>query len=384
MQVPFEFQISTRIIYRRGSAAQIGQLAKSLGMTKVQIVTDPGVANSGVMEAILSPLEQENIRTIVFDGIEPNPTIKSVDQAVKENSEASCDGVIAIGGGSPIDAAKCVASLVNNPGSASKYLGVNTIKKDGIPCICVPTTAGTAAEITDVAVLSDPDKKLKMGIRSPQIAPTIALLDPVLTLTLPPDPTRDSGLDALTHAIESYISVNAWRATDALTLNAIELIGRHLRTAVHNGRDLDARDAMLSASLMAGMGFHNTKLCLVHAITGPLGGMYNVLHGASNAIVLPHAMKFLLPGAIDKYAAIAQALGEDVRKISARSAAEKAICAVEQLAADVDLPSGLSVYGVKEEDFTQLAETIAGNFMIPLSPRIARQDDILAILKAAF
>jgi alcohol dehydrogenase len=184
-------------------------------MTKVQIVTDPGVANSGVMEAILSPLEQENIGTIVFDGIEPNPTIKSVDQAVKENSAASCDGVIAIGGGSPIDAAKCVASLVNNPGSASKYLGVNTIKKDGIPCICVPTTAGTAAEITDVAVLSDPDKKLKMGIRSPQIAPTIALLDPVLTLTLPPDPTRDSGLDALTHAIESYISVNAWRATDA-------------------------------------------------------------------------------------------------------------------------------------------------------------------------
>lgn len=384
MQVPFEFQISTRIIYRRGSAAQIGQLAKSLGMKKVQIVTDPGVANSGVMEAILAPLEQENIGTIVFDGIEPNPTIKSVDQAVKENSAASCDGVIAIGGGSPIDAAKCVASLVNNPGSASEYLGVNTIKKDGIPCICVPTTAGTAAEITDVAVLSDPDKKLKMGIRSPQIAPTIALLDPVLTLTLPPDPTRDSGLDALTHAIESYISVNAWRATDALTLKAIELIGRHLRTAVHNGRDLDARDAMLSASLMAGMGFHNTKLCLVHAITGPLGGMYNVLHGASNAIVLPHAMKFLLPGAIDKYAAIAQALGEDVRKISARSAAVKAICAVEQLAADVDLPSGLSVYGVKEEDFTQLAETIAGNFMIPLSPRIARQDDILAILKAAF
>ena len=384
MKPPFEFQISTKIIYSRGSASQLGALAKSLGMTKVQIITDSGVANSGVMPAITDPLEKEEIGVVIFDGIEANPRIATVDRAVQELIASKCDGVIAIGGGSPMDAAKCVSVLVNNPGSAADYLGVDTIKAAGIPCICVPTTSGTAAEITDVAVLSDPEKKLKMGIRSPQIAPAIALLDPALTLTLPAGPTRDSGLDALTHAVESFISVNAWRATDVLTLKAIELVGGYLRTAVHKGSDIEARDAMLTASLMAGMGFHNTKLCLVHAITGPLGGMYDVPHGGSNAIVLPHVMKFLLPGAVDKYVAIARALGENVEGLSPRKAAEKAVSAVEQLAIDVNLPPGLSAYGVNADDFQALSEGIAGNFMVPLSPRIARQDDILAILKAAF
>jgi len=383
MKTLFEFQISTKIIYSRESAAQIGSLAKSLGMTKVQIVTDSGVTNSGVMPAITDPLEKEEIGFVIFDGIEPNPRIATVDRAVQELIADKCDGVIAIGGGSPMDAAKCISVLANNPGSAAEYLGVDTIKADGIPCICVPTTAGTAAEITDVAVLSDPEKKLKMGIRSPQIAPAIALLDPALTLTLPSGPTRDSGLDALTHAIESFISVNAWRATDVLTLKAIELVGGYLRTAVHKGSDIEARDAMLTASLMAGMGFHNTKLCLVHAITGPLGGMYDVPHGGSNAIVLPHVMKFLLPGTVDKYVAIARALGENVEGLSPRMAAEKAVSAVEQLAIDVDLPPGLSAYGVNADDFQELSEGIAGNFMVPLSPRIARKDDVLAILKAA-
>ena len=383
MGTPFEFQISTKVIYGIGSAAQIGPLAKSLGMTKVQIVTDSGVANSGVMPAITDPLEKEDIGFVIFDGIESNPRIATVDRAVQELIADKCDGVIAIGGGSPMDAAKCVAVLVNNPGSAADYLGVNTIKADAIPCICVPTTAGTAAEITDVAVLSYPEKKLKMGIRSPQIAPAIALLDPALTLTLPPGPTRESGLDALTHAIESFISINAWRATDALTLKAIELVGGHLRTAVHKGSDIEARDAMLTASLMAGMGFHNTKLCLVHGITGPLGGIYDVPHGGINAVVLPHAMQFLLPGAVDKYVAIARALGENVEGLSPRDAAEKAVSAVNQLAIDVDLPPGLSAYGVTADDFQELSDTIAGNFMVPLSPRIARKDDILGILKAA-
>jgi alcohol dehydrogenase class IV len=183
----------------------------------------------------------------------------------------------------------------------------------------------------------------------------------------------------LTHAIESYICVNSWRVTDALTLKAIELIGRHLRTAVHNGRNIDARDGMLTASLLAGMGFHNTKLCLVHAITLPFGGIYNLPHGVSNAIVLPRAMKFMLPGALSKYVEIAAALGEKVSGLSPRVAAEKAVSAVEQLCRDVDLPPGLGVFGVKKDDLPKLAETIAGNFMIPLSPRIAKTEDILKI-----
>ena len=210
------------------------------------------------------------------------------------------------------------------------------------------------------------------------------MLDPVLTLTLPPGPTRDSGLDALTHAIESHICLNAWPASEALTLKAIELIGKNLRTAVHNGSDLDARDGMLMGSLLAGMGFHNTKLCLIHAITGPLGGVYNLPHGASNAIVLPHALRYLLPGAVEKYRDIAAALGENVEGLSDRDAAELAVMAVEQLAMDVELPDGLSVYGVKEEDLPGICETIAGSFMIPLSPAArATAEEILEICKAA-
>jgi alcohol dehydrogenase len=282
-----------------------------------------------------------------------------------------------------MDAGKCVGVLARNPGSAFDYLGVNKIINQGVPVICVPTTAGTAAEITDIAVLNDPTKKLKMGMRSPHVAARAALLDPVLTLTLPAEPTRDSGLDALTHAIESYISVNSWRLTDTLNLQAIELIGRHLRTAVHNGNNLEARDAMLTASLLAGMGFHHTKLCLVHAVTLPFGGIYNIPHGVSNAIVLPHAMKFMLPGAVSKYVDIAAALGEEVAGMSERAAAERAVAAVEQLSRDVNLPKGLAHYGVKEEALPQLSESIAANFMVPLSPRIANAEDILEICKAA-
>ncbi|MGD8521104.1 MAG: iron-containing alcohol dehydrogenase [Desulfobacterales bacterium] len=383
MAIPNEFYISTRIVYGRESAARIGEIAGGLNLKNIQLVTDRGVASSGTLDFLLKPLKDAGINSIIFDDVAYNPTVQTVDKAAEQFRNENCDGVIAVGGGSPIDAGKCVGVLATNPGSANDYLGVDMVKNPAVPVICVPTTAGTAAEITDVAVLNDPDKKLKAGMRSPHVAASAALLDPMLTLTLPLEPTRDSGLDALTHAIESYISVNSWRVTDALNLQAIELIGRYLRTAVHNGNDIEARDGMLTASLLAGMGFHHTKLCLVHAITLPFGGIHNIPHGVSNAIVLPHAMKFMLPGAISKYVDIAVALGEDVSGMSERAAAEKAVEAVEQLSRDVNLPEGLSLYGIKEEELPELSKSIAENFMVPLSPRIAKADDILAICKEA-
>jgi alcohol dehydrogenase class IV len=383
MAIPNEFNISTRIVYGRESAAQIGEIAAGLNLKKIQLVTDTGVANSGTLDYLLRPLKDAGLDAIIFEDVEYNPTVQTVDKAADQFRNENCDGVIAVGGGSPIDVGKCVGVLATNPGSVNVYLGVDKVKNPAAPVVCVPTTAGTAAEITDVAVLNDPTKKLKMGMRSPHVAASVALLDPVLTLTLPQEPTRDSGLDALTHAIESYISVNSWNVTDTLNLRAIELIGRYLRTAVHNGNNIDARDGMLTASLLAGMGFHHTKLCLVHAITLPIGGIYNMPHGVSNAIVLPHAMKFMLPGAISKYVDIAVALGEDVSGVSEREAAEKAVAAVEQLSRDVDLPKGLTLYGFREEDLPEISKSIAENFMVPLSPRIAKTDDILEICKAA-
>jgi alcohol dehydrogenase len=380
---PFKFQVSTRIVCGNNAVIQIGEMVKSYSIHKAMLITDTGVAVSGVLERIAEKLEKNGIATFIFDEVEPNPRVQTIDRAAGLYGREGCDGVIAIGGGSSMDAGKCVGILATNSGSAGDYMGIGKVKMTGAPTICIPTTAGTGAEITDVAVLSEPGKKLKAGVRAPQVAPTAALLDPSLTLTLPAAPTRDSGLDALTHAIESYISVNAWPATDVVNLKAIELIGQNLRTAVYNGSNLEAREGMLTASLMAGIGFHNTMLCLVHAITGPLGGEYDLPHGGSNAIVLPHAMQFMLPGALEKYADIAVALGEDVSGLSLRAAAEHAVEAVFQLASDVELPRGLKVYGVKEEDLPRLANMISGSFMVPLSPRVATEQDILAILEAA-
>jgi alcohol dehydrogenase len=383
MDTAYEFRITTQIVYGRNTAAKIGDLAGKVGAKKLLLITDKGVSGAGILDCLMGPLKKAGIETVVYDDVEVNPTVQTVDNAYARYSDTDCQGIIAVGGGSPMDTGKSVGVLATNPGSASDYVGVDKVVTPSAPVICVPTTAGTAAEITDVAVLSDPVKKTKLGLRSPHVAPTIALLDPMLTLSLPPGPTRDSGLDALTHAIESYICVNAWSASDALTLRAIELIGTYLRTTVHNGSDIEARDGMLTASLLAGMGFHNTKLCLVHAITGPLGGLYNFPHGASNAIVLPHAMRFMLPGAISKYVDIAIALGENVEGLTERDAAEYAIEAIETMSEDVGLPEGLSVYGAKSEDLPAASETIAESFMVPLSPRRASAEDILKICQAA-
>ena len=383
MPSPYYFQLPTQIIYGRYCANQIGKVAGNLGLKKVMIVTDPGVAKSGVLDQILPYLKEAGINTITFDEVEPNPTVQSVDKAAALYAKEGCEGVIAVGGGSPLDAGKAVGVLATNPGSASDYLGNDKVKIPCAPVIGVPTTAGTSAEITDVAVLSDRTKKAKIGVRSAYVSPRIALLDPALTLGLPPAPTRDSGLDTLTHAVESYLNINSWETSSALSLKAIELVGQHLRTAVHNGKDIEARDGMLMASLLAGIAFHNTKLCLVHAITGPMGGFYNAPHGAINAIILPHAMRFMLPGAVSKYVDIAVALGESVEGLSEREAAEKAVSAIEQLSRDVGLPKGLSVYGVKADDLPALAETIAASFMVSLSPRVAKKEDILEVCKAS-
>ena len=383
MTAPYSFYISTQIIYGKDSLQQLGEVARKLKVDKAQVITDPGVAGSGVLDQVLAQLNKAEIGSVVFDSVEVNPTVGTVDKAAGEYKAAGCNGVIALGGGSPLDAGKGVGVLATNPGGAADYLGVDKVKQPSAPVIAIPTTAGTAAEITDVTVLSDPVKKAKLGLRSAYVAPRVALLDPLLTLGLPAVPTRDSGLDALTHAIESFICVNAWAASDALVLKAIELIGRYLRRAVYTGKDVEARDGMLTASLLAGMAFHNTKLTLVHAITGPLGGAFNLPHGAINAIILPHAMEFMLPGAIDKYAQIAAALGERVERLSKRAAAEKAVAAVKQLSQDVGLPSGLACFGLSESDLTPLAQTIAGSFMVPLAPRVASAEDVLSVCRAS-
>jgi alcohol dehydrogenase len=384
MTAPYRFRLTTEIIYGTHASLRAGEIARNeYGMKNALVVTDKGVADSGVINKVLEPLQKEGVSTIIFDEVEANPTVSTVNKAGELFREKACDGVIAVGGGSSLDAGKSVGVMGKNPGPVDDYLGIGKVKSPASPVIAIPTTAGTAAEVTDVAVLSDYEKRIKMGLRSPHVAPVAALLDPLLTVTLPPGPTRDSGLDALCHAVESYICKNAWDASEALALRAIELIGDNLRKAVYDGENIAARDAMLKGSLLAGMAFHNTLLCLVHAITGPLGGYYNMPHGAANAILLPHCMRFMLPGAVEKYVNIAVALGEEIDGFSEREAATMAVSAIEQLSDDVGLPEGLSVYGVEEADLSEIAEKCAPGFMVPLSPRRANAEEIEQILHTA-
>ena len=377
---PVTFQLPTKVMYGPGSIKQLGEQASGLGIHRALLVTDKGIVNSRLLDQIL-PFVGANVTTVLFDAVEANPSLETVQAALDLCRAEKCDGVLAIGGGSPLDVGKAVAVLATNLGNLRDYLGIGKIKQDGLPIITIPTTAGTAAEITDVSVLSDHQVRSKVTIRSPQVAPKLALMDPALTLGLPPSVTRDTGMDALTHAVESFINVNAWPGSEALALKAIEMIGANLRTAVHNGANLAARDAMLSASLIAGFAFHNTRLALVHAITTPLQGVFELPHGACNAIVLPNALEFMLPGAVGKYVQIAQALGEPVEGLAPRAAAERAVAAIRQLMQDIGMPAGLATYNVTPDPFPAIAEKAAASFMIALSPRRATAADIVAILK---
>jgi alcohol dehydrogenase class IV len=378
------FQLSTRVIHGLHSSENLGKISNGCGIHRAMVVTDAGVVGAGVIDRVMTALRDGGVEVVVFDEVEANPLLQTVDRAAKRFASAGCDGVVAVGGGSPLDAGKVVGVLATNPGSVSEYLGSNTIENAPVPVICIPTTAGTGAEVTRAAGLRDRERGIKVGLHGPFVAPRVAVLDPLLTLSLPPGPTRDTGLDALTHAIESCIAAEAWDGTRAVALRAIQLIGRHLRTAVYHADDVEARDGMLTASLLAGIAFLNTDLGIVHSIALTLGGRYDTPHGATNAIALPHAMRFLLPAALPIFAEIASALGEHVEGLSIRDGAELAVRAVVDLSRDTGLPKGLAALGVRSEDLPALAGAMAGHPMARLSPRRATAEDFLEICNAAF
>jgi alcohol dehydrogenase len=383
MNDSWNFHLATRVVHGRGAARGLGQVAADVGIRRALLVTDAGVAKAGVLDQVLGPLRSSGIETVVFDEVEANPTLRTVDRGAARFAASRCDGVVAVGGGSPMDAGKAIGVLSTNPGPVASHLAPRTIANPGLPVICVPTTAGTGAEVTCVAGLRDGEIGSKVALAGPLVAARVAVLDPLLTLSLPPGPTRDSGLDVLTHAIESYINVTAWDGTRVLALRAIEMVAQHLRTAVHRGSDLEARDGMLTASLLAGMAFANTDLGLVHAIALTVGGPFNTPHGATNAVLLPHAMRFLLPAALPQFAEIAVALGQKTDGRSTAEMAETAVQTVECLCADTGLPRGLSALGVEAESLPELAAAMARHPMTPFSPRRATPNDCLEICRKA-
>lgn len=339
-----------------GALEKMGEEAGTLDVKKALMVTDAGIQASGIGEKVEKVLRDNGVAVTVFDQVQSDPDIACCEACISEARKGDYELIVGVGGGSPMDIASITSLMCTNPGSIHDYFGVNLLKNPGIPTFLVATTAGTGAEVTPNAILTDPEAKLKKGIVSPYILPRAAIVDPLLTLSMPPRVTSFTGIDALTHAIESYTSMNATPLTDIYAREAIRLIGRSLRTAVAKGERLDARADMSLASLYAGIALANAGVGAVHALAYPLGGEFNVPHGIANGLLLPHVMQFNLMGDVTKFGDIAVLLGEKTKGMSDLDKAGLAAAAVKNLVNDIDMPKTLSELNIPAEAIPGLAE----------------------------
>ncbi len=385
MRKIFSFTGAKKIIFGNGSFHALVSHIKELNAKNPLVVIDKNLAKAGFQEAVANLLIPEGMKYTVYDKVEPEPRIELADEGAALARKNKCDIVIGIGGGSAMDVAKAIAVLATNKGTAVDYLGLNKIPEPGLPTIMIPTTAGTGSEVTFTAVFVRKNLKKKEGMNSPFLYPDLALLDPELTLSLPPQPTAQTGLDALCHAIESYTSVNASPMSELFSLQAIVLIAENLRTCVHDGKNLKARENMLLGSLYAGLGLANAGVTAVHSLSYPLGGKYGIGHGLANTLMLPATMAFNMPAALDKFADIAEAMGEITDDLPVREAAYLALEAVESLIEDCGIYSSLEEFGITEKDFPALAD-VALTVARPLenNPRKVTKEDAIEIYTDAF
>ena len=385
MRKTFAFTGAKKIIFGNGSLLTLATHIKELHAQNPLIVIDKNLAKTALQERIASILVSDGIKFTVFDKIEPEPPIELADEGAALAIKNKCDIIIGIGGGSAMDVAKAIAVIATNKGEAADFLGLNKVPKAGLPKIMIPTTAGTGSEVTFTAVFVRKALKKKEGMNSPFLYPELALLDPELTLSLPPAPTAQTGLDALCHAIESYTSINSSPMSEMFSLEAIALIAENLRTCVHDGKNIVARERMLLGSLYAGIGLANAGVTAVHSLSYPLGGKYGVGHGLANTIMLPPVMAFNLPGALEKFADVAEAMGECIDGLPVREAAYLAVDAVEALIEDCGIDASIQDFGVEEKDFPALAD-VAMTVARPLenNPRKMTKEDMIAIYAQAF
>jgi alcohol dehydrogenase len=365
-----------------GVLADVGEEVRALGSNAL-VVTDKMLVKLGVVAKLTAVLEKAGVDYAVFDGVQPNPTCANVNACLQALADNACDIIVSLGGGSPQDCAKAVAILGTNGGDIRDYEGVFKSDKKGVPIVAINTTAGTASDVTINYVITDEARKVKMVMVDKNCLASIAVNDPELMIAKPAALTAATGMDALTHAIEAYITKGAYSLTDALAAESIRLISGSLRDAVAKGDDLEARSKMAYGSFVAGMSFSNCGLGVVHSLAHQLGGIYNLPHGVCNAILLPHVMRFNASVCAEKMAGVATAMGVDISGMSAEQAADAAIAAVEKLSADVGIPSGLKELGVEEDKLQQMAELALVDPCAPGNPRDMSLEDAIAIYKAA-
>lgn len=376
------FRTTPRIVMGPNAVDTIGQEVRDLRATRTLIVTDAGILDAGLLSPVEKSLQKARVKYEIFSSVPSDPPYETVDACVAEMRDFKPTCVIGLGGGSAIDIAKTAAVMFKNQGSIADYCGVDLIKKPGIPTIIVPTTAGTGSEVTPIAILSDEQEKLKKGVVSQHLFPRCAILDPELTLGLPPSVTAAAGMDALIHAIEAFTSVNATGMTDMLAARAIELIADNLRTAYAHGKNLEARSAMLEGSLLAGIAFANAGVAAVHAFAYPIGAEFHIPHGVANTLMLAEVMRFNLVGNVRKFADIAQLMGEPIDDLSDREAAEAAVETVILLARDLQVPNRLSEFGVTDGHIKDLAcGVMKVERLLANNPRAMTPEDAEAIYR---
>ena len=364
---PHAFQVPTRMDYGVGVASKVGERARELGGRRVLLVTDQGIAGAGLVDKVVGPLEAAGLSVEVFEKEGAEPTDLQVAQGAARFKESSADLIVAMGGGGVMDAAKAVKVMTTHPGSivdySMDYGGAQNIKPNPIPLIVLPTTSGTGSEAGGGAVIIDSNRKMKVCAYSAHIAPTLALVDPLLTLTVPPRLTAYTGLDALAQAIGAYVLNVSQPASDALALYAVELIYANLGRAVAKGDDLEARANMAYGSMISGIAMYNTDCAGEHALGETIGPHYGLPHGLTVAIFLPYVMDLNRLAVPDRFARLARAMGQDVEGLTEREAARKAVEAVVELLADLEIP-GLREAGVREEDFEELADKTMTHYCV--------------------
>lgn len=379
----FQFLLPTKIVMEPGLRQRTGEHLLGLGLSHVLLVTDPGVKNAGLLDSIYASLEQAGIRYDEIADVKPNPRSEDVNRAAQLYRGKGIDGVLAVGGGSAMDAAKAISVLLTHDGIVEDYEGAFALKNAVLPIVAIPTTAGTGSEVTFFSVITDTRRQFKMSLLDYRIGPVLALLDSDITATLPPHIAAATGMDALTHAIEAYTGKPANPISDGLALHAIRLIAQHLKPAVQEPDNREAREQMLIASLIAGMAFGNADIASVHCISEAIGGMYDTPHGIGNAIFLPFVFSHNRDADLRRHADVAYALGIDPN-LSAVDAAQAGVDQLFRMNRELGIPRFADVAGVREEDFAAIAQKSKSNISDASNIKDMTVESYLDVIRAAY
>ncbi|CCU77920.1 Alcohol dehydrogenase [Halanaerobium saccharolyticum subsp. saccharolyticum DSM 6643] len=373
----FEFQIKTKIIFGENKIEKLNDSLESFGVKRIMLVVDKGIIEAGLIDKVEKILKKSDFEYFIFDQVKPDPTIEIVNSGIKFLLENKVDALVAVGGGSPIDTAKAIRASFSNVELADK------ISVDKLPLITIPTTSGSGSEVTKAVVIKDENTKKKFAVADENLAPDISIVDPIMTKTLPPQLTAIGGMDALSHCIESYVSHAAVLPFEMIATKGIEMVKNYLRPAVGNGNNMEARAGMSLASLFGGISLSNCGLGLVHAISHPLGGQFNIPHGLANTMILPYVMEFNIIANPAKFANIAYLFGVNIENMTEMEAACKGIEEIKKIKKDIGLDYSLNDFGV--DKFEYIAElALKEKLMLKSNPRSIEKKDIIKILRRAY